>query len=60
MPCGRDGKGPSRAAKARLTQGILMDITKPWDLTLWDPAFFVLGLLVLAILVAFIYACDKI
>ena len=34
---------------------------QPWTpLTLWYPAFFLLGLVVLALLFAFIAACDKI
>ena len=37
-----------------------MDITKPWDLSVWYPAFFLLGLVILALMVAFIYACSKI
>jgi hypothetical protein len=37
-----------------------MDINHPWNLTVWNPAFFLLGLVVLALVVAFIYACDKI
>lgn len=37
-----------------------MDINKPWDLALYNPVFFVLGLVILVLMVAFIYACDKI
>jgi hypothetical protein len=37
-----------------------MDTSQPWDLTLWYPALILLGLLVIALLFAFIAACDKI
>jgi hypothetical protein len=37
-----------------------MDVTKPWDLVIWAPAFFTLGLIGMALMFAFIRACDKI
>jgi hypothetical protein len=37
-----------------------MDVTKPWDLTVWYPALFLLGLIVMALMIAFVKACDKI
>jgi hypothetical protein len=37
-----------------------MDTSVPWNLMTWNPAFFLLGLLVLALLAAFIWACAKI
>lgn len=37
-----------------------MDTNVPWDLTIWLPAVFALGLLVLGVMFAFIAACDNI
>jgi hypothetical protein len=37
-----------------------MDISQPWNLALYNPLFFVLGLVILLLLTAFIYACAKI
>jgi hypothetical protein len=37
-----------------------MDTLQPWNLALWYPALFLLGLLVMALLFAFVTACDKI
>ena len=37
-----------------------MDATKPWALTVYYPAFFLLGLIVMALMFAFVKACDKI
>ncbi len=37
-----------------------MDATKPWDLSVFYPAFFLLGLIVMALMIAFVKACDKI
>lgn len=37
-----------------------MDASAPWNLTIWYPALILLGLLVMALLFAFIAACDKI
>jgi hypothetical protein len=37
-----------------------MDTSVPWNLTIYYPAFFLLGLIVMALLIAFIAACDKI
>jgi hypothetical protein len=37
-----------------------MDVTKPWDLSVFYPAFFLLGLIVMALMIAFVKACDKI
>jgi hypothetical protein len=37
-----------------------MDTSVPWNLAVWNPAFFVLGLVILVLMVAFIYACEKI
>jgi len=37
-----------------------MDASQPWNLTIWYPVFFLLGLLVMALMFAFIAACDKI
>ena len=37
-----------------------MDTSVPWNLTVWYPALILLGLLVMALLFAFIAACDKI
>ena len=37
-----------------------MDATAPWNLTLWLPAFLLLGLLVMGLMFVFIAACDKI
>ena len=37
-----------------------MDTSIPWTLTLWYPALFLLGLIVMGVLFAFIAACDKI
>ncbi len=36
-----------------------MDLTA-WNLQVWLPAFFLLGLTVLGLMFAFIAACDKI
>jgi hypothetical protein len=36
-----------------------MDLT-PWNLQIWLPAFFLLGLVVMGLMFAFIAACDKI
>ena len=37
-----------------------MDTSIPWNLTVWYPVLFFLGLFVMALLFAFIAACDKI
>jgi hypothetical protein len=37
-----------------------MDATIPWNLQIWLPAFFLLGLVVMVLMFAFIAACDKI
>ena len=33
---------------------------QPMDLSIWIPAMFVLGLAALALMFAFVYACDKV
>jgi len=33
---------------------------EPFNLTVWLPALFFLGLVVLAVLYAFIYACERV
>jgi hypothetical protein len=37
-----------------------MDVTVPWNLQLWLPVFFLMGLIGMALMFAFIKACDKI
>jgi hypothetical protein len=37
-----------------------MDTSVPFNLTIWNSALFLLGLILLALMFAFIKACDKI
>jgi hypothetical protein len=37
-----------------------MDTSIPWNLQIWLPVFFLLGLVVMGLMFAFIAACDKI
>lgn len=37
-----------------------MDVTAPLPLQIWLPLLFLLGLLILGLMFAFIVACDKI
>jgi hypothetical protein len=47
------------AARSTKPGGSRMDLT-PWNLQVWLPAFFLLGLIVMGLMFAFIAACDKI
>jgi hypothetical protein len=47
------------AARTTFLGGLKMDMTA-WNLQVWLPAFFLLGLIVMGLMFAFIAACDKI
>jgi hypothetical protein len=50
---------PLAIAATTLTGESSMDLT-PWNLQIWLPAFFVLGLVAMGLLFAFIAGCEKV
>ena len=56
---GREPQARVTVAPVLDAKELLMDLT-PWNLQIWLPVFFVLGLIVMGLMFAFIAACDKI